>query len=331
MQLKQSKRQQVKLRLGLSGASGFGKTKSALLLAYGMTQDWSKIAVIDTENSSASLYSDLGNYNVLDLQAPYSPERYIQAIELCEKSGISVVILDSVSHEWNGTGGCLDIHEKLGGRFQDWANVTPRHQAFINKILQSSCHIITTTRRKIDYSLDVGSNGKTQVVKHGTKEITRDGFEYELTINFELINENHLAKASKDRTGLFMNKPEFVITTDTGKMILDWCNSGSRASSTQNLSEGTKLPTIDPREAFEGISGTKSFEDIPSQNLTHITEKEVFEAIQNSKSVTELLALYRQFPQYQESLKPDFEAKKTLLTHLNNPNNFSKNGHSQIQ
>jgi len=335
MQLKQSQREQVKLRLGLSGASGFGKTKSALLLAYGMTQDWSKIAVIDTENSSASLYSDLGNYNVLDLQAPYSPERYIQAIELCEKSGISVVILDSVSHEWNGTGGCLNIHEKLGGRFQDWANVTPRHQAFINKILQSSCHIITTTRRKIDYSLDVGSNGKTQVVKHGTKEITRDGFEYELTINFELINENHLAKASKDRTGLFMNKPEFVITTDTGKMILDWCNSGSKANSiqspTQNLSEGTKLPTIDPREAFEGISGTKSFEDIPSQNLIHITEKEVFEAIQNSKSVTELLALYRQFPQYQESLKPDFEAKKTLLTHLNNPNNFSKNGHSKIQ
>ncbi|WP_439480038.1 AAA family ATPase [Chryseobacterium aquaticum] len=335
MQLKQSQRQQVKLRLGLSGASGFGKTKSALLLAYGMTQDWSKIAVIDTENSSASLYSDLGNYNVLDLQAPYSPERYIQAIELCEKSGISVVILDSVSHEWNGTGGCLDIHEKLGGRFQDWANVTPRHQAFINKILQSSCHIITTTRRKIDYSLDVGSNGKTRVVKHGTKEITRDGFEYELTINFELINENHLAKASKDRTGLFMNKPEFVITTDTGKMILDWCNSGSRANSiqsfTQNHSEETKLPKRDPREAFEGISGTKSFENIPSQNLIHITEKEVFEAIQNCKSVTELLALYRQFPQYQESLKPDFEAKKTLLTHLNNPNNFSKNGHSQIQ
>lgn len=335
MQLKQSQRQQVKLRLGLSGASGFGKTKSALLLAFGMTQDWSKIAVIDTENSSASLYSDLGNYNVLDLQAPYSPERYIQAIELCEKSGISVIILDSVSHEWNGTGGCLDIHEKLGGRFQDWANVTPRHQAFINKILQSSCHIITTTRRKIDYSLDIGSNGKTQVVKHGTKEITRDGFEYELTINFELINENHLAKASKDRTGLFMNKPEFVITTDTGKLILDWCNSGSKSNSihspTHNLSEGTKLPKIDPREAFEGISRTNIFENTPSQNLIHITEKEVFEAIQNSKSVTELLALYRQFPQYQESLKPDFEAKKTLLTHLNNPNNFSKNGHSQIQ
>lgn len=225
MQLKQSKRQNVKLRLGISGASGFGKTHSALLLAYGMTQDWSKIAVIDTENSSASLYSDLGNFNVLDLSAPFSPKRYIEAIELCEKSGISVVIIDSVSHEWNGTGGCLQIHEQLGGRFQDWARVTPMHQGFIDKILQSSCHIITTTRRKIDYSLDVGSNGKTQVVKHGTKEITREGFEYELTVNFELVNDNHLCKASKDRTGMFMNKPEFIITSKTGEMLLKWCNA----------------------------------------------------------------------------------------------------------
>ncbi|RTZ48381.1 AAA family ATPase (plasmid) [Chryseobacterium arthrosphaerae] len=336
MQLKQSQRQQVKLRLGLSGASGFGKTKSALLLAYGMAQDWSKIAVIDTENSSASLYSDLGNYNVLDLQAPYNPERYIKAIELCEKSGIEVIIVDSASHEWNGTGGCLDIHEKLGGKFQDWANVTPRHQAFINKILQSSCHIITTTRRKIDYSLDVGSNGKTQVVKHGTKEITREGFEYELTINFELINENHLAKASKDRTGLFMNKPEFIITSETGRMILEWCNSGSKTNQSQSFDPSStgrnSMPKIDPKEAFEGISAyNPNNENNPSLNLSHVTEKEVFEAIQNCNSVTELLALYRQFPKYQESLKPDYEAKKSLLINLNNPNNFSKNGHSKFQ
>lgn len=225
MQLKKSKKQNVKLRLGISGASGFGKTHSALLLAYGMTKDWTKIAVIDTENSSASLYSDLGEFNVLDLQAPFSPERYIQAITVCEKAGIEVCIIDSITHEWNGTGGCLQIHEQLGGRFQDWGKVTPRHQAFIDKILQSTCHIITTTRRKIDYSLDVGSNGRTKVIKHGTKEITREGFEYELTVNFELVNDKHLTKASKDRTGLFMNKPEFVISSKTGERLLKWCNS----------------------------------------------------------------------------------------------------------
>ena len=234
MQLRPSERRQVKLRLGISGASGFGKTKSALLLAYGMTQDWNKIAVIDTENSSASLYSDLGSFNVLDLSPPYSPERYIEAISVCEKAKIAVVIIDSITHEWNGSGGCLDIHEKLGGRFQDWAQVSPRHQAFIDKILQSDCHIITTTRRKIEYDIDRNSSGKLKVQKLGTKEITKEGFEYELTINFELINENHLVKASKDRTGLFMNKPEFVINSATGKKILEWCNSGTNLQDARN-------------------------------------------------------------------------------------------------
>ncbi|MEG2309140.1 AAA family ATPase [Chryseobacterium sp.] len=300
MQLKQSQRQQVKLRLGLSGASGFGKTKSALLLAYGMTQDWSKIAVVDTENSSASLYSDLGNYKVLDLQAPYSPERYIQAIELCENSGIEVIIIDSASHEWNGSGGCLEIHEKLGGRFQDWSQVTPRHQAFINKILQSSCHVITTTRRKMDYSLDIGSNGKTKVVKHGTKEITRDGFEYELTINFELVNENHLAKASKDRTGLFMNKPEFLINSQTGKMILDWCNAG--IAETATLATSVQL------------------------NLEIIEINKLISRIGECNTLTELLALYKQYPGYQEQLKSEYEARKSFLIKLSNPQNFSTNG-----
>jgi len=226
MQLQQTQRHNVKLRLGISGASGFGKTYSALQLAYGMTNDWSKIAVIDTENASASLYSDLGNFNVLNLSAPYTPERYVEAIDICEKANMKVIIIDSITHEWQGEGGCLQIHEKLGGRFQDWARVKPRHQKFIDKILSTSCHIITTARRKTDYSLDITNNGKSKVVKHGTKEITSEGFEYELSVNFELINENHLCKVSKDRTNLFSNKPEFIIDSIIGKQLMNWCNEG---------------------------------------------------------------------------------------------------------
>ena len=226
MKLKQAQKEQVKLKIGLSGASGFGKTYSALLLAFGITNDWNKIAVVDTENNSASLYSDLGNFYTIDLKAPFSPERYIEAIELCETSGIDVIILDSITHEWSGTGGCLQTHEKLGGRFQDWSKVSPRHQSFIDKILQSTCHIITTVRRKVDYAMDKDQNGRTRVTKHGLKDITREGFEYELTVSFELINEKHLAVASKDRTGLFMNKPEFILSSGTGKKLLNWCNNG---------------------------------------------------------------------------------------------------------
>ena len=228
MELKKAQKKQVKLRLGMSGASGFGKTYSALLLAYGMVGDWSKIAVIDTENDSASLYANLGDFNSLPLTAPFTPERYIQAIEMCEKAGMEVIIIDSISHEWEGKGGCLELHNELGGQFIHWAKITPRHNAFIQKILQSTCHIITSVRRKQDYDMVKNEKGKTEPVKVGLKEVTREGFEYELTVNFEFINDKHLVKASKDRTGLFMNNPEFVITAETGKSIINWCNDGEK-------------------------------------------------------------------------------------------------------
>ncbi|HLW29711.1 MAG TPA: AAA family ATPase, partial [Brumimicrobium sp.] len=160
MQLQKAQRHQVKLRIGLSSPSGYGKTYSALLLAYGITDDWTKIAIIDTENNSASLYSHLGSFNVLTLQEPFAPERYIEAIQVCENAGMEVIIIDSISHEWQGKGGCLEIHEMLGGRFNDWAKVTPRHNAFLDAIIQSKSHVITTSRRKVDYSIDQDSNGK---------------------------------------------------------------------------------------------------------------------------------------------------------------------------
>lgn len=243
MKLHQAQREQVKLRIGLSGPSGYGKSYSSLLLAFGLTNDWTKIAIIDTENNSASLYAHLGDFNVLQLNEPYSPERYVQAIKTCEDANMEVIIIDSITHEWQGKGGCLQIHEQLGGRFQDWAKVSPRHQQFIDTILQSKCHLITTTRRKVDYSLDTISNGKTRVIKHGTKEITREGYEYELTVNFELINDKHLARASKDRTGLFMDKPEFIINKATGRKLINWCSEG--ISIAQAKAEILKCETIE--------------------------------------------------------------------------------------
>lgn len=271
MKLQKAERSQVKLRLGLSGASGFGKSYSALLLAYGITNDWTKIAIIDTENNSASLYSHLGDFNVLSLNEPYSPERYIQAIEICEKEEIDVIIVDSITHEWSGKGGCLELHEQLGGRFQDWAKITPRHQAFIDKILNSNSHIITTVRRKMDYSLDKDGNGKTKVMKLGTKEITREGFEYELTVNFEIINENHLVTASKDRTGMFSGKPEFVINSSTGHKLIEWCNLG--------ISVDKAMSEINACENLEGLKHVYS--KYPS------LQKQIHNAIMNRKNQIE--------------------------------------------
>ena len=296
MKLQKAQRNQVKLRLGLSGASGFGKSYSALLLAYGITNDWTKIAIIDTENNSASLYSHLGDFNVLSLNEPYAPERYIQAIEVCEKEEIEVVIIDSITHEWSGKGGCLELHEQLGGRFQDWAKITPRHQAFIDKILNSNCHVITTVRRKTDYSLDKDGNGKTKVMKLGTKEITRDGFEYELTVNFELINDNHLVTASKDRTGLFSGKPEFVINSSTGKKLIEWCNLG--------ISVEIAMSEINACENLEGLKHVYS--KYPS------LQKQIHNAIMHRKNQIENIASH--LVDEKEIVKPLIEENHGIST-----------------
>ncbi len=223
MQLRQSKRSAAKIKIGLQAPSGAGKTYSALLLAKGLCGSWSKIAVVCTENNSADLYSHLGAYNVLPLTAPFTPERYIEAITACEKADMEVIIIDSISHEWEGSGGILEIHSNmLGNSFTNWSKLTPRHNEFIQRILQSNCHIIGTIRSKQEYVLSE-KNGKQIPEKVGLKGITREGMDYELTLVFE-INMNHQAKASKDRTGLFDKIPEFIITERTGERILKWCS-----------------------------------------------------------------------------------------------------------
>jgi hypothetical protein len=136
------------------------------------------------------------------------------------------IVVDSITHEWDGKGGLLEIHSQMtGNSFTNWASLTPRHQKFIDAILQSKCHVITTVRRKTDYEINKDGNGKTQVTKAGLKEITRDGFEYELTVNFNL-DERHNCTISKDRTGLFIDKPFFTITEETGELIKKWCEDG---------------------------------------------------------------------------------------------------------
>jgi hypothetical protein len=233
IQIKRASRARVPLKIGMSGPSGYGKTGSALLLAYGMTGDWDKIAVIDTENGSAALYagSTIGGvkipeFDTIELEAPFTPERYVSAIAALEATGkYEVIIVDSATHEWDGKGGCLEIVDSLGGKYQDWAKVTPRHRRFIDTILHTPCHFIVTMRTKQDYAVETDGK-KTKVTKLGMKEVQREGTEYELTLNFNLTNDKHLAKASKDRTGLFMDRPEFVISVETGKELIEWNKLG---------------------------------------------------------------------------------------------------------
>lgn len=268
MKLHTAQRKRAKIKMGLQGPSGSGKTYSSLLIASGLSSGWDKIAVIDTENHSAELYSHLGPYKVLNLLGPFTPERYISALELCEQAGMEVVILDSVTHEWENL---LDYHSSLpGNSFTNWSKVTPRHNAFVQKILQSPCHIISTIRTKQDYVLSE-KNGKMVPEKVGLKSVQRDGLDYEFTLVFDLDIKNN-ASASKDRTGLFFGKPEQKLSEETGNIILNWCNGGAELS---------------------------------ADDLT--------QRIGDTRSIQELLSLYQEHPQFQQSLKPEFEQQKRRL------------------
>lgn len=285
MELRKSERKKAKIKMALQGSSGSGKTYSSLLLAQGLTNgDFGKIAIIDSENGSADLYAHLGQYNVLTLKPPFTPENYIRAIEVCEKAGIEVIILDSISQSWEEL---LDYHSSLAGNsFTNWAKVTPRQNAFIDKILQADAHIIATMRTKQDYVLNQ-KDGKFIPEKVGLKAIQRNDLDYEFTLVFD-IDIKHFAVSSKDRTGLFMGKPEFIINSETGKKILDWCNNGT------NL-----------QDAREKIKAAKTVEEL----------KVLYNQYSN----------WRELLEYDFKLQKDTINTKELLL---NPQNFSSNGYT---
>lgn len=252
---KKAERKQAKLRLALAGPSGSGKTMSALLMAKGLG---GRIAVIDTEHGSASLYADIADFDVLELHAPYSPERYAEAITAAEQAGYSVLIIDSYSHEWTGSGGCLESNEKLahqkfkGNTWAAWNETTPRHRKLTDKILTSPLHIICTMRSKTE---TVQGEGK-KVIKLGMKSEQRDGTDYEFTVVLDITHDGHAAIASKDRTKLF-DQPE-VISEGTGRRLLAWLNDGKSQAELQATALQDALSKIPVTETMQELQSVYS-------------------------------------------------------------------------
>jgi hypothetical protein len=250
IQLKKAQRKKAYLKLGISAPSGGGKTLGALLIAYGLMKSkypnesddfrWSKIAIVDTENGSGELYVGaevkksnlaIGNYLAITLTPPFEADKYTQAMEVCEKNGVEVCILDSTTHLWSGEGGLLEqqsnISKKTGNSYTAWRDITPQHNRFVEKMLQTPMHIIATMRAKQEYALDKDDKGSLSVRKMGLEPEQRKGMEYEFTTFFE-IDAEHKAFGSKDRTSLFDQK-YFVITPEIGEKMMEWLNGGTDA------------------------------------------------------------------------------------------------------
>ena len=224
---RKAERKKAKLRLGLVGPAGSGKTYGALLVAMGLG---GRIAMIDTENGSGDLYAGLGDYDVCTLSAPYTVQKYLTAIQDAERAGYDVLIIDSLSHAWAGEGGLLDQQGKIadsgrGNSYTAWRQVTPWHNKLVEAMLSSSCHIIATMRAKTEYVMEENDRGKKEPRKVGMAPVQRDGMDYEFGVVFDLA-ANHSAQVSKDRTSLFDGRV-FQLSKETGETLRAWLETGA--------------------------------------------------------------------------------------------------------
>jgi len=264
-----AERKQAWLKLAFTGPSGSGKTFSALLLSAGIGK---RIAVIDTENRSASLYAGMKEgplagieFDVLEIEAPYTIDKYTDAIELAERLKYDVLIIDSISHAWAGEGGLLDKKSALDNRpgantYTSWGRITPEHEKFKARLLGSNIHLVCTMRSKQDYVLEINEKGKQEPRKVGLAPIQRDGMEYEFTTVFDLAMD-HNAAISKDRTGLFDGKL-FKITRKTGPALMAWLKEGKPMPAPEAKAE----PAKDAPPAAESEAKAKQTADpVPSQ------------------------------------------------------------------
>lgn len=223
MGFQKAKREQVWLKVLLSGASGSGKSYSALKMATGIAKKCnSGIAYIGTEGSRNKYYANEFDYDLLELEEPFECEKYMAAIDEAVKAGYKVLIIDSMTHEWKWLN---DVHDKMpGNSFTNWGKLKPRHHKFIDKVLNSPIHIIATARGKDDWVLE-DKNGKQVPKKVGMGQQQDKDISYEYTVSLMISQDTHVASADKDNTHLFDGRFE-VLTENDGEKLYDWANQG---------------------------------------------------------------------------------------------------------
>lgn len=231
MQFRKATKKQSKLRLALVGPSGSGKTYTALSIAKGLGQ---RIAVVDTERGSASKYADLFSFDALDLES-FSPQMCIDAIHAAAKAGYDVLVIDSLSHFWMGSGGALEQVDNIAKKSQSrnsytaWRDVTPLHNAMIDAIIRAPLHVIATMRAKTEYVMEKDDRGKTVPRKVGIQPVQRDGMDYEFDVVGD-VNENHELIIGKTRCPALADRVFKKAGADVATILTGWLTDGAEAT-----------------------------------------------------------------------------------------------------
>lgn len=234
MLFQRATKKKLKLRMAIPGPPGSGKTYSALRIGRALVGATGRIAVIDTERGSASKYSDIFDFDVLELDT-YEPEHFVEAIRSAENAGYDLLIPDSLSHAWFGTGGMLDKVDKIararyqGNPFAAWKDANPSERALWDTLLACNMHVIATLRTKTEYVMDeqVGRDGKKRTVprKVGLAPIQRDGLEYEFDVIGEMSLEHDLV-ITKTRCHRLTDQVFRLPGEDIAEILSAWLNDG---------------------------------------------------------------------------------------------------------
>jgi hypothetical protein len=275
VQIKKAVRERVYLKLVVTGPSGGGKTLGSIGIAKGLAPT-GKIGVIDSENRSASYYASRFDFDVIELEAPFTTQKYLEALRAFIEGGYEVVVIDSLTHEWAASGGILDqkaAKDSRGGNsFSNWNEMKQLHNKFVETLLQSRIHVVCTLRSKMEYALEQDEKGRSTVRKVGLAPISSDGMEYEFGVMFDVERNSHLAIASKDRTGLFEGR-SLNLDERVGKELAEWLASGAELAPVPPTGGGqsgpaaaapTKAATPRPTQAGASAAAKKSAPASPS-------------------------------------------------------------------
>lgn len=262
-----AKREGIKLIVGISSDTGGGKTMSGLLLARGIVGPQGKIAVIDADNRRSRYYADDHEFQVQDLYSPFTPARYLELVESAEKGGFACVLIDSMSHEWAGVGGCLDMHDaeldRMAGKtnwgkrdacnMAAWIQPKKAHKKMLDRLLTLDCHLIMCFRTKNTVEMVRNDQGKMEVIpkKHGSGfegmlPITEPNLPYELTISMTMSAEHPgfpvPIKIPEPLREMFPR--DKVITVEHGERLVAWAEGRDKKPALPAPSVVNQLPVL---------------------------------------------------------------------------------------
>lgn len=239
IQIREAQREGARLFIALAGISGSGKTYSALQLAYGLAgYDASKVGLLDTENRRGSLYADIlrdkggkiQRFLIGDLFAPFSPQRYVDAIQEFQKAGVRVLVIDSVTHEWEGTGGCEEIATAGDPKTPRWNTAKREHKRFMNAALQCDMHVIACVRAREKVKLVKGANGKAEYEPLGIMPVQEKNFMFECTASLLMWDSGRsqqVLKCPEELRGILGREKGYITAAD-GAALLAWVNGGQQ-------------------------------------------------------------------------------------------------------